>query len=229
VATSWDGIPTYIGAGPGGQQATLITADDEACDELSRIWDDLQAAQFVPRIFRNGEAWHTPQTLATIERLGLLYDSTALPGVATAGHIRNWRETINQPFFPDPVDVRRPGPPRATLEIPMNTWNVKAPYEAQPRLRYMNPAVHADIFDRALQSWNGTTRAAALSVWVLICHPDEAWPKRGPDQLYARCLDTLEKNIARLIEHVGSAGQTLEFVTMSEAGQRWKQQYGFST
>ena len=121
--------------------------------------------------FRHGEGWHTPETYATVERLGFLCDSTAIPGrVGAAGHPMNWESAPNRPYFPSSDDLRKAGPERALLELPMNTWLVEAPYDATPRIRYINPAVHPKLFANALQDWENTRKfsPSELHIWVMI-------------------------------------------------------------
>ena len=214
---------------PNGGPPELITDPAAACDELEGLWQDLARWPLAAASFRNGEGWHVPATLCKVEQLGIRCDSTAIPGrVAGTGHPLDWAGTPNEPYFPGAEDIRRPGAARPLVELPMNTWYVRAPYDAQARLRYMDPAVHAHIFSESLAAWPGTRPAAAgdVCVWVLICHPDELLQDRGADALYGRSPDTLCRNLASLAERAGQAGHACRFVTLSEAGRRWRESRG---
>lgn len=204
----------------------LITDSSEACEELERLWDDLKTHSFRPRVFRNGEGWHCPQTLDVVEKFGLICDSTAIPGrVGRSGHPQDWSGTLNQPYFPDPEDIRKPGSRRPLLEVPLNTWHFQTSYDIRPRLRYMNPAIHSILFDQALNDWEKLVRdiKQTFCVWVLIFHPDEIMIAEKPDLLYAHSSQTVIQNLVALIERVRRAGHTFEFTTLSDAATRWKQ------
>lgn len=213
-------------------EPTLITDSTEACDELEQLWDDLRTCSFIPTAFRNGEGWHCAQTLATVEKLGFLCDSTAIPGRRGGDqHPMNWLGTLNQPYFPDSHDIRVSGVERPLLEIPMNTWRVQAPYESQPQVRYMNPAIHEALFAGALDGWEKdiASNNGSLWVWVLIFHPDEVMPIPTADLLYAHSTHALCRNILAMTARVQSVGHSFEFVTLSEAALRWKQHKGLSS
>ena len=137
----------------------------------------------------------------------------------------NWLGTPNRPYFPDSHDIRIPGSERPLLEIPMNTWHVQAPYESQPQIRYMNPAVHESLFANALDNWEAAIKNgdASLYVWVLIFHPDEVMPIPTTDFLYAHSRQALYRNLLAMIARVQRIGHSFEFVTLSDAAARWKQ------
>lgn len=216
--------PHLYRQGRSDAEVHLIADPAEACDELEGIWEDLRVIAFAPKAFRNGEAWHCPETLDTVERLGLRYDSSAVPGRrGTSGHPMDWMGTPNKPFFPSSEDIRRPGAARRLLELPMNTWCVRAPWDAQARPRYMNPAIHRELFVRALAPWRKSVCAgtAPLYVWVLIMHPDEIMAADKRDGLISHSRQVVYRNLESLAEAVQECGHTWEFTTLSAAAQRW--------
>lgn len=205
--------------------ATLITGPSEAREELERLW--AMTRTFLPATsFRHGEGWHSPETYATVERLGFRCDSTAIPGRKGAtGHPMNWDNAPNQPYFPSATDLRNRGQERSLLELPMNTWIVRAPHDAAPQIRYINPAVHSKIFANALRNWENTRNFSptTLNIWVMIFHPDEVLPAQGEDGLYSRSASELSVNLALFQESLKCAGQEFEWVTVAQAGERWRQ------
>lgn len=203
-------------------EPVLITDPVTSCDELERLGEDLKTTRFEFRSFRNGEAWHTPQTFAAIEQMGFCCDSTAIPGRDDPP--RDWRITPNQPYFPATDDIRTPGKPRSLLEIPINSWSVQANYDEQPKFRYMNPAIREDLFAQALDGWEQVVRNLPdrLCVWTLIFHPDEVMPIERPDRLYAHSIPALVRNLTAIIRRVTQLQHTTEFVTLSDAACRWK-------
>jgi hypothetical protein len=213
-------------------EPTLITDPHEACDELNRLWSDLATYSFKPKAFRNGEGWQHPKVLSTIEKIGLLCDSTAIPGRRGGpDHPMNWVGTPNQPYFPDEFDIRKPGAKRPLLEIPMNTWCFKAPYENQPQLRYMNPAVHEHLFMHALDRWGDIVQKmdGGLCVWVLIFHPDEVMATSDSDFLYSHSRQAVCQNLGCLTQRIQEMENTFELTILSEAAVRWKQYSGVNS
>jgi hypothetical protein len=206
------------------ESAVLITDPGEAVEEITKLWDELSGSSFQPTSFRNGEGWHYACTMATVEALGFRWDSTAVPGrVGTAAHPMNWTGTPNHPYFPDKNDIRQPGDPRSLLEIPMNTWHLKTSYDSEPRLRYMNPAVHEELFTAALRRLRMDSYTG-VQVWTFILHPGEVLGEAAPDQLYARSVATVCHNLDVFADVIRDTGHGVEFVTVSRAGAMWLQQ-----
>lgn len=204
--------------------ALLITDPLEAQDELRRLWSMLNGVLY-PTVFRNGEGWHTPETYATVEQFGFRCDSTAIPGrVGGLGHPINWEGAPNRPYFPAAHDLRTSGPERSMLELPMNTWLLQAPYDAAPRTRYMNPAVHPHLFAKALTSWENTCALspADLHIWVMIFHPDEVLATQEEDALYSRSTQVLCANLVLIAKTLSHLGHDFEWVTVSNAAERWR-------
>ena len=204
--------------------ATLISDPRAAQEELERLWSRLKP-HFQAAAFRNGEGWHTPETYAMVECLGFRCDSTAIPGRSgTSGHPMNWNAAPNQPYFPDSEDLCKSGACRPMLELPMNTWPVQAPYDRRQRLRYMNPAVHSNLFAKALKNWENACKVSALdlSVWVMIFHPDEVLASLKADALYSRSVADLCMNLQSMAEGLQRLGHEFEWTTVSDAAERWR-------
>lgn len=204
--------------------AILITDPDQAKEELERLWANLKTG-FFAKAFRNGEGWHTPETYSTVEALGFHCDSTAIPGrVGTTGHPMNWSSAPNRPYFPSQSSLCTAGPERPMLELPMNTWQLKAPHDQSPKLRYMNPATHGFLFAKALKNWENVCTAVAtdLFIWVMIFHPDEVLAAQGEDGLYSRSTSVLCSNLVSIGETLRRLGHEFEWATISRAAKCWK-------
>ncbi len=202
----------------------LITDSMEAHDELERLWNILKIA-LAPNAFRNGEGWHTPETYATVEHLGFRCDSTAIPGrTGSPGHPMNWTGAPNQPYFPLSDDLRRSGPERSMLELPMNTWPLQAPYDHAPKTRYMNPAVHPHLFANVLKNWENACNLlpADLFIWIMIFHPDEVLTGQVDDALYSRSTEALCTNLVAIGDRLRRMDQDFEWVTVTDAAERWR-------
>jgi hypothetical protein len=213
----------YLQARP--SDATLLITDPrQAQDEIERLWSILKGSVSLTA-FRNGEGWHLPGTYTTVERLGFRCDSTAIPGrVGSSGHPMNWTGAPNQPYFPAWDDLCKPDRERALLELPMNTWHLQASHDSTPKVRYMNPAVHPHLFASALKNWENACMVlpADLYVWVMIFHPDEVLATQGDDALYSRSASALCTNLIAVSQSLGRLGQEFEWVTISNAADRWR-------
>lgn len=210
------------------QEPEILSDPVEAVEELHRLWEDVAGAFFAPTAFRNGEGWHCAATYSAVESFGLVCDSTAIPGrYGPSGHPMNWQGAPNQPYFPDQADLRRPGPTRPLLEVPLTTWRVRAPYDRQPQLRYINPAIHEELFATALDDWERIADASGsgLMVWTLILHPDDAMPGPEDDMLYARSRAAVLGNLKAFVDRAHRRGDTCEFTALSQAAMQWRQ-YG---
>jgi len=207
----------------------LITSPSAAVDEIERLWNELADYDFFkPVSFRNGEGWHCPETFAAVERLGFEFDSTAIPGRrAAAPHPMDWTDSPNRPYYPSATNLRRAGAARDLLEMPLNTWKIQAPYDAAPRVRYINPAIHEQLFEAGLESWEAAQRGSQddVQAWVLVLHPDDALVSSN-DQLYARSPRAMGENLARFYRRAARIADRVEFTTLSRAGRRWKAPLG---
>ncbi len=58
----------------------------------------------------------------------------------------DWKNAPNHPYFIKSNDLSATQEFSGIIEFPMNTWKVKASYDVQPKLRYMNPAIHHELF-----------------------------------------------------------------------------------
>jgi hypothetical protein len=136
----------------------------------------------------------------------------------------NWTGAPNVPYFPLLNDLCKSGPERPMLELPMNTWRLQAPHDEAPRVRYMNPAVHPHLFANALQNWENAFNvlSADLYIWVMIFHPDEVLATQGDDALYARSTNALCTNLVSIVEQLRHMGRDFEWVTVSDAAERWR-------
>jgi hypothetical protein len=56
------------------------TTDDGLCRQLSRSWEAVKQSDYEPVSTRVGEAYASNSVFGELERLGIKYDSTAMPG-----------------------------------------------------------------------------------------------------------------------------------------------------
>lgn len=205
-------------------QPQIITDSQQAVAELKRIWSIIEDVPFDLPTFRMGEAWHTVETLNLIESLGFEVDSTAIPGRddSASDHPRNWKDAPNQPYYPAQDDICRSGETRPLLEVPMNSWYFKASYDKVPKLRYMNPCIHTDLWEQALDDWEmrSLSQANESYLWVLILHPAEAMLHNSSDLLYAYSIEVLQKNLALFTERIRKLGHQFSISTIQKSSKK---------
>ena len=202
----------------------IIPTSVEFCiDQLSSVHEEIKTNRLAFVSFRNGEGWHTNETMQFVEQLGFSVDSTAIPGVKKpTPHLLNWKETFNHPYFPSKENYQLAGVEAGLLEMPMNTWFVKAPYDVQTKLRYMNPAVRSKIFEESIKANQTSLAAEEINIHTLISHPDEIASQSFSDNLYGCTIDNYIDNIRLLINNAVKKNDTFEFLTMQQAALAWR-------
>lgn len=207
-------------------QPQIITDNMQAVDELTRIWDNIKDIPFDFPTFRMGEGWHTAETMNLVEELGFRVDSTAIPerDDSASGHPRNWRGTPNRPYYPDKQTPRLEGAERNLLEIPMNSWAFQASYDKAPKLRYMNPCIHAELWQQAVKHWKENLQPQENYFWTMILHPSEGMPHYEPDLLYSYSLDCVRENLEYFANTISELGHIATYTTVSEIAKLWRQQ-----
>jgi hypothetical protein len=197
----------------------------KACDELEALWEIVRKTTLDATSFRNGEAWHTSETYATVERLGFGCDSTIIPGRHGGGRVpADWTYAPNCPYYPASEDLCYEGPERPLLEVPLNGWQTQAAYDPESRIRYMNPAVHEDVFSDALKRWRLQLLQSdrSFNIWTLVLHPDEIMAQPIPDALYAHSRKAFSRNLLNMAASLAGLGHSFEFATMAVASKRWR-------
>ena len=196
----------------------------QACDQLRRTWDSLQSLPYGFRSFRNGDAWHTADTLRTVEGFGITCDSSAVPGRrGPDGHPRDWRGAPNIPYFPSSDSPCSPGGARDLLEIPMTTWWLQGPDETVPRLRYMNPAFHPRCFRQAVEALLRETEDQTIApVSTMVFHPFEVLRDAPAQGLIAQSLAALIENVQWFAQALRRRGIHVSFVTLTQISEHWR-------
>lgn len=202
----------------------VIPGDIDFClDQLTSLHEEIRTYPLPLQTFRNGEGWHTNETMQLIGKLGFSVDSTAIPGIKKSKpHFMNWEQAFNGSYFPSTENYQLPGADAGLLEMPMNTWLVKAPYDEQPKRRYMNPAIHSKIFATAVEANEWPAASEDLKVFTFISHPDEIVMKPASDNLYGRTIENYISNIRLIMDKVTKQNGSFEFLTMQQAALKWR-------
>lgn len=117
---------------------------------------------------RFGWGYQASELMALLSKLGCRVDSSAIPRprYSWANQNTDWSLAPREPYRPSASNYQEAGEDLNILEVPMTTAVIPASYDNGQRIyRYINPAYHHDIFQRAMQSVKGDC--------VLITHPAE--------------------------------------------------------
>ncbi len=196
----------------------------ERCAEgLRGVAGELRASSWDLRVVRLGEASHGNLLMQTLDELGFLVDSTALPGRARADASRSfdWSGTPNHPYCPSKEDYRVPGLlERRIVEVPMTTAPFRADYDPGPMLRYVNLAYRPDIFGAGLRNWVEANQGVETVYLTTILHADEVLGTVHRSGLYAPTLETVRENVSTLREVLASHW-TVRFGTLLDTADRF--------
>jgi hypothetical protein len=190
-------------------------------DDLAITHAALTGAALAPRSVRMGNCFHDNRTMKLLSDLGVEIDSSAVPGRVKSdlGWRMDWEGTPRQPYRPSLSDYRRPGVPALRiLEVPLSVRPIKAPYDAEPLLRYLNPCMHRQFFGQNLRDV-----LADSPHLVLIFHPDEAVPPgTGTGHpLVAYSKDELAFNLLELIQECARLNRAVSLLRLEDLAGRW--------
>lgn len=181
----------------------------------SRVVDQMRCASDIAKamdlsVARMGWGFHSNATMAEMERLEWLVDSSAIPrpryGWAPADV--DWSTTPQHPYRPSRADYRVPGAPdRALLELPITTVELPVDTDTQRDVRrYINPSYHTPIFERALD------QVEADDDTVLVCHPYEVCPSDATHPLISFDTNVFRHNIELVLQRFGAVSTLSEIV-----------------
>jgi hypothetical protein len=195
-----------------------IREDDEEryLQAFRRAYGQFCAAERHPRSCRIGEAAFSNGIAAAIDELGIGRDATAMPGRQRrdADRILDWSITPRLPYRPSIADYRRPGgPSRGFLEIPMSMAMVKADYDREPFLRYVDLSFHPEALGPGLDDLLRDT-----PLLVTMTHPSGVVgaPAGRRHGLIAFSLDGYKANLRHILRTCRALGRAVEFTTIAE-------------
>lgn len=174
------------------------------------------AAAQRPTASRIGEARFSNRIAEALDDLGVLCDSSAMPGRWRHDDARtlDWRGTPQHPYRPSTTDYRVPGPDaRALLEVPMTMVPVKAEYDARPYLRYVDLSFRHECLRDGLRSF-----LAQGDLLVSMTHPSGVLSSvtRKRHGLIAFDIENYHRNVDFIFREAVDLGRAVEFVTMTE-------------
>ncbi len=165
---------------------------------------------------RIGEARFSNRTAETLDELGVLCDSSAMPGRWRHDDARvfDWRNTPSHPYHPSVADYRVPGSKRrCLLEVPMTMVPIKAEYDAQPYMRYVDLSFRHELLRDGLAAV-----LAAGDLLVSMTHPsgvlsDIVKQRHG---LIGFSIENYRRNVDFIFHEAARLDRTIQFTTISE-------------
>jgi hypothetical protein len=185
--------------------------DDESfARQLVEIHEDLALRGFNHDSVRIGEACGSNSIAHALAQLGLIADSSAIPGRrrVDGSRVFDWEPTPNHPYFPGRGDYRRPTEDRLPiLEVPMTTAPVTASYDRAPLCRYLNLTYHPEIFSAAMRAYVAEVgNDASVGYLTVILHPDELIAGRKEHGLYAFTFEAVRSNLQTILHVTEESG-----------------------
>lgn len=173
-----------------------------------------------PEVVRMGESYHSDELMKVVSELGLVADSTAMPGRKRQDWEKtiDWLSTPNFPYHPSKEDYRVSLKKGYELwEIPLNTVSTKVSYDSTPILRYVNLAFHKGVLDKGLVEF-----FMSNSILVSITHPFEVVAEFYSDKssahhpLLSFNPKSVGENIQAIVRAADFHGKRVKFVTMTD-------------
>lgn len=214
----------YRRTGEGWEQET----DDAALlTAMQAAIADMRALGFDPRCGRIGEAYGSNGLMAAFDTCGIAYDSTAMSGRKRVDGERtiDWLDTPRTAYRPSKADHRVPGSPaHDVIEIPMSMLKVKADYDAEPFLRYLDLSYRTEAVAGGMDAL-----VCEVPYLVAVTHPSALMPDfapKGGHGLLSFDLDNMTRTLRLLAETAEAKGRELTFTTLDALGDRIAKELG---
>ena len=183
--------------------------------EIEKIYNYLKKNVFSPQCVRIGEAYMNNSIMNFIKNLGILADSSALPGRIRQDQekVFDWSETNNFPYYPSENNYQKQSQDSGKfLEIPMNTIKMQTSYDKEPILRYVNLSFLPNLMNKGLNNFIQNKETL-----VSITHPFELFEDfKTNEGLISYDINSIEKNIMNLIQICEKNNKKINFLKISE-------------
>lgn len=199
------------------------TRDQQLFEAMSAALKDMRAMGHHPHCGRIGEAYGSNGLMAAYDRLELAFDSTAMPGRRRIDGERmlDWEPTPNDAYRPSEKDYRVPGEPaRKVVEIPFSMLKVKAVYDPEPFLRYLDLSYQPVTMAAGLDDL-----IAAAPYLVTVTHPSAVisdFEPAGGHGMVSFDPKAVSANLQAILRTCERTQRTPRFVTISALGEELK-------
>jgi hypothetical protein len=201
-----------------GEVRGLLLDETQLNVAVPELWKQVRQLPYGIRSFRNGEGWMTPFLFNLLERIGLETDSTVIANRKDEQMPqRNWEQVPHAFYYPDKENMKLRGAKRLLIEAPMSSWQFSMEYDAAPKFRYINPAVHVSVFQKGIEYLDSHWERHASPHWIFISHPDEIVRAERLDQMYGFSVETYAQNVRMFADFLLKKQMNVSFSTISEA------------
>jgi hypothetical protein len=167
---------------------------------ICRNYKIFSKCEAVPKVCRIGESWFDNDISALLDDLGIICDSTAMPGRMRQDDYRtmDWRKTPQKPYHPSIGDYQVPGKEkRKYLEVPMSMIKVKASYDKEAYYRYIDLSFHHNLMKGGIEKF-----ISKENLLVSMTHPSGVLSCISPEKghgLVSFSIDDYRKNLEQII------------------------------
>jgi hypothetical protein len=193
------------------------TRKGHLAEKLNESYKAMAKHGFSPTSSRIGETYMTNEIMATLTRLGIKIDSTAVPGRLRKDSIKNidWRGTPQTPYRPSRTNYRVPSnKPLDIVEVPMTTVKTKVEYDKRPLKRYVNLSFHHKILRRGVSA-----HIKSNYILTTVTHTSEILPELAGgkvDPLISFDSAVMRKNLNFIINECLKANRKYKFIRLAD-------------
>jgi len=218
-----------------GHKWTTIREPGRLKAEADKIRHEMSGEEWKPTTCRIGESVGSNELMGFLDSIGILADSSALPGRKRDDGLRwfDWSGTPTDPYRPARGDYRRPSRARGAgdraegeeslsiLEIPFTMAGIRAPYdkvEASGTVRrYMDLSFAPELLEKAV-----SRIVHNVDYLMLVVHPLQAVGREVPGGgLVVGGMDILRRNLLGVLNSVTAANRTLRLMTLDRFARAW--------
>lgn len=193
--------------------------DARICDQLSRSYQYFSKSGVDVNTSRIGESYFSGPILKQLKQLGMVADTTAMPGRTRKDDQRciDWAGTPYTVYWPDIHDYRIPGCSQSVdslLQIPFSMMCTRTDYDDAPLNRYLDLSFHEHIF----QPVPGET-IQSMDLLVAVTHPSTILPEldKGGHGLVSFSMQTFVNNLESVLLACRKQSRPYRFVTPGQA------------
>ncbi len=218
-----------------GQNWIPIRDHKKLKSAIDRIWHEISGGEFKPVTSRMGESVASNELMQSLDNIGILADSSALPGRKRDDGLRwfDWETTPDSPYHPSRGDYRRPTRAYGSgdrveaeeslsiLQIPFTMAGIRAPYDpddtTEPGIRrYIDLSFDHEVLKAGL----GSIYKHAEYL-MLVVHPMQAAGLEVPDGgLVAGGTRNLSRNLKLILGSIEKFGRIPRLVTVADFAKR---------
>ncbi|MEA9598563.1 hypothetical protein VC178_01470 [Polynucleobacter sp. AP-Sanab-80-C2] len=198
----------------------------ETCDAtntriLMSTFEDLKKIDTLPISARVGETYCSNAIIDTFEKLGVMCDSSAMPGRSRKfkGGGVSWINAPSRPYTPSYTDYSKPcSQSRSILEVPLSMVPIKAPYDEDFYQRYVDLTFYHKFLENGLKKL-----VKESDLIVTISHPNTLLKRKLLRHgLLSFDIKEFIKNLNVIISECNKNGRNFRFISLKNCCHLFK-------